>query len=54
MKTEWKPKSPCDTRCKCGGTLWNITSLLAEALGIITLRCDKCGKTYGVDTGEKK
>jgi transcription elongation factor Elf1 len=45
-----KPK-PEDVRCtkpKCGGVLWSISSRLAEGLGIITLRCDRCGQTWGV------
>jgi hypothetical protein len=32
----------------CGGILWNITSRLAEALGVMTLRCAACERVAGV------
>lgn len=34
----------------CSGVMFNITSRLAESLGIVHLRCDKCKKTWAIDT----
>lgn len=45
-----KKFKPTDAICRvknCGGALFNITSRLAQATGIITVRCDKCGKIFG-------
>lgn len=41
------------TICPCGGTLFNITSNLAEAMELVHLRCDKCNKTWAIDTKRK-
>lgn len=40
---------PTDTICKvkgCGGALFNVTSRLGQGLGVITVRCDRCSRTF--------
>lgn len=39
------------TRCPrdgCKGTLYNVTSRLAQALKVVNLRCDECRGTLAV------
>jgi hypothetical protein len=45
--SKWKPKAD-STICKCGGILWNITSRLAQGMGILHLKCDKCKKVWAL------
>jgi len=51
-----RPKGPSDTRCphpKCGGVLWNVSSRLAQATGVLTLRCEGCKRGWAFRVGEQ-
>ena len=36
--------NPALFRCACGGTMFDVTSKLAEAMGVLHHQCDSCGK----------
>lgn len=47
-----------DTRCpkkfNCRGALVNVTHSMAERLGHIILKCDKCGLSWSISVVEQK
>jgi hypothetical protein len=39
---------------KCGGVMFNVTSILAASLGVMHLKCEKCKQTYAINTTKEQ
>lgn len=38
---------------KCGGVLYDVSSRLAMGMGVVTLKCDRCLKSWGVKVSDR-